>query len=96
MLGLLDEIDWKLKFVLLRWPDAFHLVWPIQKHVKHALNNDKEVDVKEYLEKTRGRLTATMVNHPELQEYFMPLTEKIDKELGVTRETNRRASNRPR
>ncbi len=93
MLGLFDEIDWKLKFVLLRWPDAFHLVWPIQKHVKHALNNDKEVDLKDYLEKTRGRLAATMVNYPEMQEYFMPLTEKIDKELGVTRTPARRAAN---
>jgi hypothetical protein len=95
MLDLLDEVDGRLTGVLIRWPDAFDIVWPIQKHVRFALFNDKQVDLKEYLEKTRGRLTAAMVNYPEMQEYFTPLTEKIEKELGVneSRATARRAAN---
>jgi hypothetical protein len=82
MLNLFDEIDSRLTGVTIRWPDAWPITSKIQKHVKYALNNDKTTDLVKYLKDTRGRLTAAMVNHPELQEYFRPLTEKIDKELG--------------
>ncbi len=94
MLDLLDEIDGRLTGVTIRWPEAWGLVWSIQKHVRFALYNDKQVDMKESLDKTRGRMSALIVNHPEFHEYLFPLVEKINKEIGVTGTAARRTSRR--
>lgn len=76
-LNWLDEADGRLTRVLIGWPSAEPVVTWVQKHVKHALNNPREVDLAKVVEETKGRMTAAMVKYPELQEHFAPVLEKL-------------------
>lgn len=72
-LNWLDEADGRLTRVLIGWPAAEPIISKIQKHVRFGLNHPKEVDLEQLIKDTRGRMTAAMVNYPELQEHFIPV-----------------------
>ena len=80
MLELFDEMDGRLKGILLRFPDSYEIIRPIQKHVQHALINPS-VNYEKYLNQTRGRCMAAAVNYPELEDRLLAIVEKIDQEL---------------
>lgn len=75
-LNWLDEADGRLTRVLIGWPSADRIIRPIQKHVRYGLNHPKEVDLEKLVGDTKGRMTAAMVNYPELQEHFIPVLER--------------------
>ena len=75
-LNWLDEADGRLTRACIGFPDLSLKLWGIQKHVKHALNNDKEVDLEQVCKDTKGRMTAAMVIHHELEDHFRPVIEK--------------------
>lgn len=75
-LNWLDEADGRLTRVLIGWPAALPIISPIQKHVRYGLNHPKEVDLDQLVKDTKGRMTAAMVNYPELDEHFRPIIER--------------------
>jgi hypothetical protein len=79
-LNLLDQIDGRLTRLTIGYPAAMNEIWKAQKHVKQALLNPREVDLPMYIDKTKGRLTAMMVNYPDFEEHLRPIVELIQRE----------------
>lgn len=81
-LNLLDQIDGRLTRLTIGYPAAWAEIWKAQKHVRYALENPKEVDTREYIEKCRGRLTAMAVQYPDFMEHLGPVIDLIGREQG--------------
>lgn len=78
----LDEVDGRLTRVLLQYPTSGFVIDPIRKHVVFALQRPEEVDIERTVRQTKGRLTAALVDYPDLEEHFMPAVEKATKAWG--------------
>ena len=76
---LLKLVDKTLTRTTIRYPDSWNLLWRLHKHIRHIINFPEEhkASVEKTLMKTRGWLTAAMVNHPMFDEDFRPLTNEI-------------------
>lgn len=76
---LLDELDGRLTAVTVKLPDTKPFIWSLQKHIKHALAEPKNVRIGKLLQKTRDWLITVKWKHPMLKDDFDPMVAAIDK-----------------
>jgi hypothetical protein len=81
---LLKQVDRVLTRITIKYPESWNVLWRQQKHIQHALAHpeDPKVNQEKTLMKTRGWMTALMVNVPMFDEDFRPLVNEITDYFG--------------
>lgn len=77
--NLLDELDGRLTAVTVTKPDSRLFIWSLQKHVKYALKEPKNVRMGKLLQKTKDWLVAIKWKHPMFRDDFEPMVKLIER-----------------
>lgn len=77
--SLLDELNGRLTAVTVKKPETRLFIWSLQKHIKYAIDNPKNVRIGKLLKKTRNWLVMVKWKHPMFKDDFDPMVSAIDK-----------------
>ena len=77
--NLLDELNGRLTAVWAKHPETYLFIWSLQKHIKYALENPKEVRLGKLMEKAKDWLRVQQWKHPIFRDEFQVMIDRIGK-----------------